>query len=134
MTTRRRTALRASVLALALAAAPALLLAGCAQESEAVGTVKAGVLDTCPSATVGEMADAYLSDPAWSGAGTSGRKQGVGVSGGGDYAREQTTATIRFTVDPATKDFSVAGVALGSQDKDELFLAALILSMCKAAG
>lgn len=131
MTIRRRAALPASLLMLALAPA---LLAGCARESEAVGTVKAGVLDTCPSATVGEMADAYLSDPSWSDAGTADGKQLVDVSGGVNYAGEQTTATIRFSVDAGTKDFSVAGVALGSQDKDELFLAALILSMCKAAG
>jgi hypothetical protein len=99
-----------------------------------VATVRSGVLDTCPSATVEEMTAAFLSDPSWSDAGGEGTTALVDVAGGITYAGEQTTATLRFRVDTATDDFTVAGVALGDEQQDALFLAALILQMCRAAG
>ena len=99
-------------------------------DSANVSLVKDGYVQACPNATLGEMADAFMSAPNW--------REFTSVTGGTvveltgqiSYSGLPTDATIQFTVTGKTLEAAYLGI--GREDQSLLVLSALLNKMCEA--
>jgi ABC-type Fe3+-hydroxamate transport system substrate-binding protein len=94
-------------------------------------TVKDSYVQACSTATLGEMADAFMSDPQWRDfQGTSG-KTIVELSGGISYDGMPADALIQFEISGGS--FEAVYLGINSVDQNMFVLSALLNKMCAAA-
>ena len=94
-------------------------------------TVKDSYVQACSTATLGEMADAFMSDPQWRDfQGTSGNTI-VELSGGISYDGMPADALIQFEISGGS--FEAVYLGINSVDQNMLVLSALLNKMCDAA-
>jgi hypothetical protein len=100
-------------------------------DSANVLTVKDSYVQACSTATLGEMADAFMSDPQWRDfQGTSGNTI-VELSGGISYDGMPADALIQFEISGGS--FEAVYLGINSVDQNMLVLSALLNKMCDAA-
>lgn len=100
-------------------------------DSALVKSVKNGYIKACPTATVGEMADAFFPDAAWSDFTSTTGEDVVELTGMMSYDGSPARATLQFTVDPMD-GFSASYVEIGSEPGNLLMISALLTKMCEA--
>lgn len=116
------------------------LLLGCSNETESqvldvfesaeVKAVKNGSLEICPNATVGEMADAFLSNPSWRDFESIESGTVVELTGGFSYDGKPANALVQFTFDGLS--FQAAYLGINGVDQNLLVMSALFQKMCSA--
>lgn len=117
-----------------------LFLAACSEDGESldlnifesteVKVVKSGKIGACPSATLGEMASAFLSSPKWTDFTSSRNETVVELTGGFTYDGKPAKALIQFTYDSA--GFEAVYLGINGVDQSRLVLSALFQKMCSA--
>lgn len=125
-----------------------LILAGCSSSSSSdasdvssdlldyftdsanVSSVKDASLGSCPSATLGQMADAFMSNPSWRDFPSTSGGTVVELTGEISYDGYPSNALIQFNLSGG----SFEAVYLGINDVDQslLTLSALLGKMCDA--
>ena len=132
-----------------LLAVVSLLLAGCSSssssdssdvssdlldyftESANVSSVKDGSLGSCPSATLGEMADAFMTNPSWRDFPSTTGGTVVELTGEISYDGLPADALIQF--DLSGGSFEAVYLGINDVDQNRLVLSALLTKMCNAA-
>ena len=99
-------------------------------ESAAVQSVKGGTIQACPSSTLGEMGDAFLSNPSWRDFDSLSGSKVVELTGGFNYDGVPVDAVIQFEVSGSS--FETAYLGINGVDQNMLVLSALLTNMCKA--
>lgn len=100
-------------------------------DSGAVREVKNGYIKACPTATLGEMADAFFASPSWRDFTSTKGKTVVELEGLMSYKGSPTIAMIQFIVEPLT-GFSAEYVEFDGDPQNLLVLSALLTKMCEA--
>jgi hypothetical protein len=126
-----------------------LLLAGCSGSSDAssddpftdfseiftdsanVSSVKDAYLGSCPTATLGEMADAFMSGVNWDDFQSSSGGTIVELTGEISYDGYPSTAQIQFELSGGS--FEAVYLGINGVDQNRLTLSALLGKMCDAA-
>jgi hypothetical protein len=124
-----------------------LLLAGCSSSSDSseassdlldyftdsanVSSVKDASLSSCPSATLGEMADAFMTDSRWSDFPSTSGGTVVELKGEISYDGYPADALIQF--DLSGGSFEAVYLGINGVDQNRLVLSALLTKMCNAA-
>ena len=141
-------ALRKKVISVALALP--LLLVGCSssdsssesfddpltdfsdlfQDSANVSSVKDAYLNSCPTATLGEMADAFMSGPSWSDFPSDSGGTVVELTGEISYEGYPSTALIQFDLSGGSFEASYLGI--NDVDQSLITLNVLLNKMCEA--
>ena len=141
-------ALREKVISVALALP--LLLVGCSssdsssesfddpltdfsdlfQDSANVSSVKDAYLNSCPTATLGEMADAFMSGPSWSDFPSDSGGTVVELTGEISYEGYPSTALIQFDLSGGSFEASYLGI--NDVDQSLITLNVLLNKMCEA--
>lgn len=141
-------ALRKKVISIALALP--LLLVGCSssdsssesfedpltdfsdlfQDSANVSSVKDAYLNSCPTATLGEMADAFMSGPSWSDFPSDSGGTVVELTGEISYEGYPSTALIQFDLSGGSFEASYLGI--NDVDQSLITLNVLLNKMCEA--
>lgn len=100
-------------------------------DSYNVSFVKDSYVEACPTATLGEMADAFMSSPQWRDFESTSGNTIVELTGGISYDGLPAEALIQFEISGG----SFEAVYLGINDLDQslLVLSALLGKMCDAA-
>ena len=100
-------------------------------DSYNVSFVKDSYVEACPTATLGEMADAFMSSPRWRDFESTSGTTIVELTGGISYDGLPAEALIQFEISGG----SFEAVYLGINDLDQslLVLSALLGKMCDAA-
>jgi len=132
-----------------LLTAISLLLAGCSSssssdsadassdlldyftESANVSSVKDASLSSCPSATLGEMADAFMTNPSWRDFPSTTGGTVVELTGEISYDGLPADALIQF--DLSGGSFEAVYLGINDVDQSRLVLSALLTKMCNAA-
>jgi hypothetical protein len=99
-------------------------------ESAAVKSVKGGTIQACPSSTLGEMGDAFLSNPSWRDFDSLSGSKVVELTGGFSYDGVPVDAVIQFKV--IGSSFETAYLGINGVDQNLLVLSALLTNMCEA--
>ena len=99
-------------------------------ETPGVSIVKNGSLNDCPYATLGEMADAFMSTPYWSDFISDTGGTVVELSGGITYDQIPVTALIQFDV--YGTEFEANYLGLDGVDQNQIVLSTLLTKMCDA--
>ena len=140
--------LRKKVISLALALP--LLLVGCSssdsssesfddpftdfsdlfQDSVNVSSVKDAYLTSCPTATLGEMADAFMSGPSWTDFPSDSGGTIVELTGEISYDGYPSSALIQFELSGGSFEASYLGI--NDVDQSLLTLNVLLNKMCEA--
>ncbi|MCX6131595.1 MAG: hypothetical protein NTX25_21360 [Proteobacteria bacterium] len=126
-----------------------LLLAGCSSSSSSdsadassdlldyftdsanVSSVKDASLSSCPSATLGEMADAFMTNPSWRDfPSTTG---GTVVELTGEISYDGLPADTLIQFDLSGGSFEAVYLGINDVDQNRLVLSALLTKMCNAA-
>jgi hypothetical protein len=125
-----------------------LLLAGCSGSSSSdssdvfsdpldyftdsanVLSVKDASLTSCPSATLGQMADAFFSSPSWTDFPSSTGSTIVELTGGMTYDGYPANALIQF--DLSGGSFEAVYLGINDVDQSMIMLSALLTKMCNA--
>jgi ABC-type Fe3+-hydroxamate transport system substrate-binding protein len=131
-----------------LLAVVSLLLAGCSSsnssdssdvssdlldyftESANVSSVKDANLSSCPSATLGEMADAFMTNPSWRDFPSTTGGTVVELTGEISYDGYPADALIQF--DLSGGSFEAVYLGINGVDQNRLVLSALLTKMCNA--
>lgn len=93
--------------------------------------VKGSYIDACPSATLSEMADGFMSSPSWREfEGTSGNTI-VELSGGITFDGLPANALIQFEI--SGDSFEAIYLGINDIDQSLLMLSSLLAKMCEAA-
>ena len=141
-------ALRKKVISVALSLP--LLLAGCSssdsssesfddpftdfsdlfQDSANVSSVKDAYLNSCPTATLGEMADAFMSGPSWTDFPSDSGGTVVELTGEISYEGYPSTALIQFDLSGGSFEASYLGI--NDVDQSLITLNVLLNKMCEA--
>jgi len=100
-------------------------------ESAAVREVKSGYIKACPTATLGEMADAFFAAPSWRDFTSTKGKTVVELEGLMSYQGSPTIAMVQFIVEPLT-GFSAEYLEFDGDPQNLLVLSALLTKMCEA--
>jgi hypothetical protein len=124
-----------------------LLLSGCSSSSDSsdassdlldyftdsanVSAVKDASLSSCPAATLGQMADAFMTDPSWSDFPSTSGGTVVELKGEISYDGYPADALIQF--DLSGGSFEAAYLGINGVDQNRLVLSALLTKMCNAA-
>jgi len=99
-------------------------------ESANVSSVKDASLSSCPTATLGEMADAFMTNPSWRDfPSTSG---GTVVELTGEIAYDGLPADALIQFDLSGGSFEAVYLGINSVDQNLLVLSALLTKMCNA--
>ena len=106
------------------------LISGGIFESEEVKSVKSGTIKACPSSTLGEMADSFLSNPSWRDFDSVSGGKVVELTGGFSYDGVPVDAVIQFKV--IGSSFETAYLGINGVDQNLLVLSALLTNMCEA--
>jgi len=101
-------------------------------DSAAITLVKDGRVKGCPSATLGEMADAFLSYPQWSDFESTTGNQVVELTGGISYKNMPADVTLQFVVDTITDDFEIKYMEIDDDPQSVVSISALISKMCES--
>lgn len=100
-------------------------------DSVNVRTVKDAYIQACSTATLGEMADAFMSDPQWRDfTGTSGNTI-VELTGGISFDGLPAEALIQFEISGGS--FEATYLGINDVDQNLLMLSSLLDKMCDAA-
>lgn len=99
-------------------------------ESTEIKSVKNGTIQACPSSTLGEMADAFLSSPKWRDFDSVSGGKVVELTGGFSYDGSSATALIQFNITGGS--FEAAYLGINGIDQNLLMLSALLNKMCEA--
>jgi hypothetical protein len=92
--------------------------------------VKNGSLNECSNTTLGEMADAFMSDPNWSDFISDTGGTVVELSGGITYDGMEVIALIQFDVYGI--EFEASYLGFNGVDQNQLMLNTLLTKMCDA--
>lgn len=123
-----------------------LLLAGCSSSSDAsdvssdlldyftesanVSSVKDGSIGSCPSATLGQMADAFMTNPSWRDFPSTSGGTVVELTGEISYDGFPAEALIQF--DLSGGSFEAVYLGINNVDQSRLVLSALLNKMCES--
>ena len=123
-----------------------LLLAGCSSSSDSsdassdlldyftesanVASVKDASLSSCPSATLGQMADAFMTNPSWRDFPSTTGGTVVELTGEISYDGLPADALIQF--DLSGGSFEAVYLGINNVDQSLLVLSALLTKMCDA--
>ena len=123
-----------------------LLLAGCSSSSDSsdtssdlldyftesanVSSVKDASLSSCPSATLGQMADAFMTNPSWRDFPSTSGGTVVELTGEISYDGFPADALIQF--DLSGGSFEAVYLGINNVDQSLLVLSALLNKMCDA--
>jgi hypothetical protein len=99
-------------------------------ETPGVSVVKNGSLNECSNTTLGEMADAFMSDPNWSDFISDTGGTVVELSGGITYDGMEVIALIQFDVYGI--EFEASYLGFNGVDQNQLMLNTLLTKMCDA--
>jgi hypothetical protein len=124
-----------------------LLLAGCSSSSDSsdtssdlldyvtesanVSSVKDASLSSCPSATLGQMADAFMTNPSWRDFPSTSGGTVVELTGEISYDGLPADALIQF--DLSGGSFEAVYLGINNVDQSMLMLSSLLTKMCDAA-
>ena len=95
--------------------------------------VRNGKLEQCPKSTLGQMADSFLSSPAWEKGKTRDGLEFVNVRGGLIYLDKPVEAAVQFMVDRKAEKFTLHAFELNGIPQTGPFRRALIRKMCDKA-
>jgi hypothetical protein len=123
-----------------------LLLAGCSSSSDSsdtssdlldyftesanVSSVKDASLSSCPLATLGQMADAFMTNPSWRDFPSTTGGTVVELTGEISYDGLPADALIQF--DLSGGSFEAVYLGINNVDQSRLVLSALLSKMCDA--
>jgi hypothetical protein len=131
-----------------LLAVISLLLAGCSSssssdssdvssdlldyftESANVSSVKDASLSSCPSATLGQMAEAFMSNPSWRDFPSTSGGTVVELTGEISYDGYPADALIQFNLSGGS--FEAVYLGINDVDQSMLMLSSLLNKMCDA--
>ncbi len=99
-------------------------------ESAAIKSVKEGSIQACPSSTLGEMGDAFLSNSSWRDFDSISGSKVVELTGGFNYDGMPVDAVIQFEV--TGSNFETSYLGINGVDQNLLVLSALLTKMCEA--
>jgi len=99
-------------------------------DSTNVRTVKDSSLSSCPSATLGEMADAFMSNPSWSDFPSTSGGTVVELKGEISYGGSPSTALIQFNLTGSS--FEAVYLGINDVDQNKIMLSSLLTKMCDA--
>ena len=126
-----------------------LLIAGCSSSNSSDGSdvsldpldyftdsanvlsVKDASLTSCPSATLGEMADSFMSNPSWTDFPSTTGSTVVELSGEISYDGYPADALIQFDLNGDS--FKAVYLGINGVDQSMLVLSSLLTKMCDAA-
>jgi hypothetical protein len=100
-------------------------------ESANVLSVKDASLSSCPSATLGQMADAFMTNPSWRDFPSTSGGTVVELTGEISYDGFPADALIQF--DLSGGSFEAVYLGINNVDQNMLILSALLTKMCNAA-
>ena len=100
------------------------------QDSVNVSSVKDAYLTSCPTATLGEMADAFMSGPNWTDFPSDSGGTIVELTGEISYDGFPSTALIQFELSGASFEASYLGI--NDVDQSLITLNVLLNKMCEA--
>lgn len=100
-------------------------------DSYNVSFVKDAYIEACPTATLGEMADAFMSGPKWRDFESTSGTTIVELTGEISYDGLPANALIQFEISGNTFEASYLGI--DNVDQSLLVLSALLGKMCDAA-
>jgi hypothetical protein len=99
-------------------------------ESANVLAVKDASLSSCPSATLGEMADSFMSNPSWTDFPSTTGSTVVELTGEISYDGYPSDALIQF--DLYGDSFKAVYLGINGVDQSMLMLSSLLTKMCDA--
>lgn len=105
-------------------------LADLFSDSANVSAVKNGTVGACPSATLGEMADAFMSSPSWEEFTSTSGNTVVQLTGDISYDGYPAEAILQWTVSGSTFDTEYFGIDGVGQSL--ITVSALYSNMCSA--
>ena len=100
------------------------------QDSANVSSVKDAYLNSCPTATLGEMADAFMSGPSWTDFPSDSGGTVVELTGEISYEGYPSTALIQFDLSGGSFEASYLGI--NDVDQSLITLNVLLNKMCEA--
>ena len=100
------------------------------QDSANVSSVKDAYLNSCPTATLGEMADAFMSGPSWTDFPSDSGGTVVELTGEISYEGYPSTALIQFDLSGGSFEASYLGINDVAQRL--ITLNVLLNTMCEA--
>jgi len=99
-------------------------------DSANVLSVKDASLTSCPSATLGEMADSFMSNPSWTDFPSTTGSTVVELSGEISYDGYPADALIQFDLNGDS--FKAVYLGINGVDQSMLVLSSLLTKMCDA--
>ena len=100
-------------------------------DSVNVSSVKDAYLSSCPSATLGQMADAFMANPSWSDFASTTGGTVVELTGGITFDSADVEALIQFELSGST--FEASYLSFNQVSQNQLMLSSLLTKMCDAA-
>ena len=100
-------------------------------DSPQVSMVKDSYVEACPTATVGQMADAFMSNPSWRDFSSTTGNTVVELTGQISYDGMPADALIQFEVTGSS--FKAVYLGINNVDQNLLVLSTLLTKMCDAA-
>lgn len=107
-----------------------LTLAACI-EDERVVLVKGGKLDSCPSKTLGEMAQGYMGSPSWEGNVSEDGQDFVNLRGDITFNGKPISAMMQFFVDIEGGTFHFNALEFNEIPQVNLLAIGLLNNMCR---
>jgi hypothetical protein len=95
-----------------------------------VSSVKDASLSSCPLATLGQMADAFMTNPSWSDFPSTSGGTVVELKGEISYDGYPAEALIQF--DLSGGSFEAVYLGINGVDQNRLVLSALLTKMCNS--
>ncbi len=105
-------------------------LADLFSDSANVSSVKNGTVGACPSATLGEMADAFMSSPSWEEFTSTSGNTVVQLTGEISYDGYPAEAVLQWSVSGSTFDTEYFGI--NDVGQSLITVSALYSKMCSA--
>lgn len=102
-----------------------------ALDSKEVRMVKGGVLESCPSHTVGQMADGFMGSPSWNSGSSNEGVKFVNVSGDIVFHDKPVRATVQFVIDGDR--FSFNAFEMNDVPSANIVAIGLLKKMCDSA-
>ena len=100
-------------------------------DSVNVSSVKDAYLSSCPSATLGQMADAFMANPSWSDFASTTGGTVVELTGGITFDSADVEALIQFELSGSS--FEASYLSFNQVSQNQLMLSSLLTKMCDAA-
>ena len=99
-------------------------------DSANVSSVKDAYLSSCPNATLGQMADAFMANPSWTDFASTTGGTVVELTGGITFDGADVEALIQF--DLSDSNFEAVYLSLNEISQSKLMLSSLLTKMCDA--